>query len=52
MGADFAYMGTRFINVTESNASEDYKQMIIQIYVITCGLTRVALRKFTLIVDI
>ena len=30
MGADFAYMGTRFINVTESNASEDYKQMIIQ----------------------
>ena len=29
MGADFAYMGTRFINVTESNASEDYKQMII-----------------------
>ena len=29
MGADFAYMGTRFINVTESNASDDYKQMII-----------------------
>ena len=29
MGADFAYMGTRFINVTESNASKDYKQMII-----------------------
>jgi nitronate monooxygenase len=29
MGADFAYMGTRFINVTESNASEDYRQMII-----------------------
>ena len=29
MGADLAYMGTRFINVTESNASEDYRQMII-----------------------
>ena len=29
MGADFAFMGTRFINVFESNASEDYKQMII-----------------------
>tara|TARA_Y100000996_G_C22543891_1_gene651048 strand:+ start:748 stop:1722 length:975 start_codon:yes stop_codon:yes gene_type:complete len=29
MGADFAFMGTRFINVNESNASEDYKQMII-----------------------
>ena len=29
MGADFAFMGTRFINVSESNASEDYKQMII-----------------------
>ncbi|MBL30387.1 MAG: nitronate monooxygenase [Flavobacteriaceae bacterium] len=29
MGADFAYMGTRFINVNESNASDDYKEMII-----------------------
>jgi nitronate monooxygenase len=29
MGADFAFMGTRFINVNESNASQDYKQMII-----------------------
>jgi nitronate monooxygenase len=29
MGADFAYMGTRFINVSESNATEDYRQMII-----------------------
>jgi nitronate monooxygenase len=29
MGADFAYMGTRFINVTESRASADYQQMII-----------------------
>ncbi|MBN08950.1 MAG: nitronate monooxygenase [Flavobacteriaceae bacterium] len=29
MGADFAYMGTRFINVKESIASEDYKKMII-----------------------
>ena len=30
MGADIAYMGTRFINVDESNASEDYKDMIIK----------------------
>ena len=29
MGADLAYMGTRFINVKESNADEDYRQMII-----------------------
>ncbi|WP_349254602.1 NAD(P)H-dependent flavin oxidoreductase [Patiriisocius hiemis] len=29
MGADFAYMGTRFINTHESKASEEYKQMII-----------------------
>lgn len=29
MGADFAYMGTRFINTKESKASEEYKQMII-----------------------
>ena len=29
MGADFAYMGTRFINTTESSAEDDYKQMII-----------------------
>ena len=29
MGADFAYMGTRFINTTESSADDDYKQMII-----------------------
>ena len=29
MGADLAYMGTRFINTTEANASEDYKEMII-----------------------
>lgn len=29
MGADMAYMGTRFINVDESSASEDYKDMII-----------------------
>jgi nitronate monooxygenase len=27
-GADFAYMGTRFINTAESSASKDYKQMI------------------------
>jgi len=30
MGADIAYMGTRFINVEESNASADYKEMIIK----------------------
>ncbi len=29
MGADLAYMGTRFINTKESKASEDYQQMII-----------------------
>jgi nitronate monooxygenase len=30
IGADLAYMGTRFINTTEANASEDYKNMIIE----------------------
>jgi nitronate monooxygenase len=30
MGADLAYMGTRFIAVAEANASEDYKQIIIR----------------------
>lgn len=29
MGADLAYMGTRFINTKESKAPEDYKEMII-----------------------
>jgi nitronate monooxygenase len=29
MGADLAYMGTRFINTTESMADEGYRQMII-----------------------
>ena len=29
MGADLAYMGTRFINVEESNADDRYRQMII-----------------------
>jgi nitronate monooxygenase len=29
MGADMAYMGTRFINVHESMAEEEYKQMIM-----------------------
>lgn len=29
MGADLAYMGTRFINVAESRASEGYQQMIM-----------------------
>jgi nitronate monooxygenase len=28
MGADLAYMGTRFINTTESRAEEDYQEMI------------------------
>ncbi len=29
MGADFAYLGTRFINTTESEAQDAYKAMII-----------------------
>ena len=29
LGADFAYMGTRFISTTESQAQEEYKQMIV-----------------------
>lgn len=29
MGADFAYMGTRFISTTESLAQTEYKQMIV-----------------------
>lgn len=29
MGADFAYMGTRFISTTESQAQAEYKQMIV-----------------------
>jgi nitronate monooxygenase len=30
MGADLAYMGTRFINTKESNAPEEYRKMIIR----------------------
>jgi nitronate monooxygenase len=30
MGADLAYMGTRFINTKESKAPEDYRNMIIE----------------------
>ena len=30
MGADIAYMGTRFINTEESRADEGYRQMIIE----------------------
>lgn len=30
MGADLAYMGTRFINAQESKATEAYRQMIIE----------------------
>ena len=30
MGADLAYMGTRFINTTESTADEGYRQMILE----------------------
>ena len=30
LGADFAYMGTRFINTTEAMAPEAYKDMIIE----------------------
>ena len=29
MGADFAYMGTRFIATREAHAADDYKQMIV-----------------------
>src|SRR5690606_1456425 len=29
LGADFAYMGTRFISTTESQAQPEYKQMVI-----------------------
>ena len=29
MGADFAYMGTRFIASEEANASEGYKSAIV-----------------------
>jgi len=29
MGADLAYMGTRFINTKESKATEEYKKMIV-----------------------
>lgn len=29
MGADYAYMGTRFLAAEESNAPEEYKQMVI-----------------------
>lgn len=29
MGADLAYLGTRFINTTESRAEEEYRKMII-----------------------
>ena len=29
MGADFAYIGTPFIAAAEANASEDYKQMVL-----------------------
>lgn len=29
MGADFAYMGTRFINTAESRATEGYREMIM-----------------------
>lgn len=30
MGADLAYMGTRFINTLESKAPEDYRKMIVE----------------------
>ena len=29
LGADLAYMGTRFIATEESDATEDYKQMLV-----------------------
>ncbi|MEK4425777.1 NAD(P)H-dependent flavin oxidoreductase [Solibacillus sp. FSL K6-1523] len=30
MGADYAYIGTRFLAAKESNAQEDFKQMVIE----------------------
>lgn len=30
MGADLAYMGTRFINTTEANVDKSYQQMIVE----------------------
>jgi nitronate monooxygenase len=30
MGADLAYLGTRFIATAEANASDEYKQMLVQ----------------------
>jgi nitronate monooxygenase len=30
LGADFGYMGTRFISATESMVSDDYRQMLIR----------------------
>lgn len=30
MGADLAYMGTRFIATTEANAAENYKRMVVE----------------------
>lgn len=30
MGADYAYMGTRFINTVESAAQDEYKEMVIE----------------------
>jgi nitronate monooxygenase len=30
MGADLAYMGTRFINTTEAHADQEYKEMIME----------------------
>jgi len=30
MGADLAYLGTRFIATAEANAAEEYKQMLVQ----------------------
>ncbi|MEH6680769.1 MAG: nitronate monooxygenase family protein [Sediminicola sp.] len=30
MGADLAYMGTRFINTQESSATEEYRRMIVE----------------------
>ena len=30
LGADFAYLGTRFIATQEANADQNYKQMLIE----------------------
>ena len=51
MGADLAYMGTRFINVEESLADDSYKQMMLKvasdiIYNVVSGVNANSFKKF------